>query len=194
VLEKTSESSDSTGLRFSLAGGWYEKKYGKAPDRTPWRKLHIGMDSDWNIHAVKVTESDVGDGPVLDELMPTDLPIDKILADGAYYDMTRNERLLARGITPVIPPPANAVIHGDGALHDRTVQCIKDKETIYAWHKKYGYGLRSRFEAQFSRIKRCIGRTLLTQRDESQNNEVIITANIINLWNSFGRPVSVKVA
>ena len=125
--------------------------------------------------------------------MPQDLPIDRILADGAYYDIERNEALLANGITPVIPPPTDAILHGDGSLHDRTIQYIKDKKTIYAWYKKYGYGLRSRVEAQFSRIKRCIGRTLLTQRTQSQENEAIITANIINLWNSFGRPVSVKV-
>ena len=69
---------------------------------------------------------------------------------------------------------------------------IKDKGSVYAFHKKYGYGQRSLVEAQISRIKRCIGSTLLTQKIESQEREGVIIANIINLWNSFGRPVSVK--
>lgn len=44
-------------------------------------------------------------------------------------------------------------------------------------------------EEQISRIKRCIGATLLTQKIASQECEGVIIANIINLWNSFGRPV-----
>jgi hypothetical protein len=49
-------------------------------------------------------------------------------------------------------------------LHDQTVQYIVDKGSIYAFHKKYGYGLRALVEAQISRIKRCIGAKLLTQK------------------------------
>jgi hypothetical protein len=37
------------------------------------------------------------------------------------------------------------------------VQYIKDKGSIYAFHKKYDYGLRALVEAQISRIKRCNG-------------------------------------
>jgi len=49
-------------------------------------------------------------------------------------------------------------------------------------------------EAQISRIKRCIGAKLLTQKLESQEREGAVTANIINLWNSFGRPICVENA
>jgi hypothetical protein len=79
-------------------------------------------------------------------------------------------------------------------MHDQTVQYIVDKGSIYALHKKYGYGLRALVEAQISRIKRCIGAKLLTQKLESQKCEGVVIANIINLWNSFGGPVSVKNA
>ena len=77
--------------------------------------------------------------------------------------------------------------------HDQQVQYIQDK-TIDAFHKKYDYGLRSLVEAQISRIKRCIGATRLTQKLVSQKREGIVVANIINLWNAFGRPISVKKA
>ncbi|MEX3683119.1 hypothetical protein AB3X89_39485, partial [Paraburkholderia sp. BR14320] len=53
---------------------------------------------------------------------------------------------------------------------------IEDKD-IYAFHKKYGYGVRSLAEAQISRIKRCIGERLLTQELASQEGEGIIIAN-----------------
>jgi len=61
------------------------------------------------------------------------------------------------------------------------------------FHKKYGYGARALVEAQISRIKRCIGYTLRTQKIESQQREGIIIGNLINKWNSFGKCVSVKV-
>ena len=70
---------------------------------------------------------------------------------------------------------------------------MQDK-TIDVSHKKYDYGLRSLVEAQISHIKRCIGATLLTQILESQKREGIVVANIINLWNAFGRPISAKNA
>src|SRR3989338_6420870 len=43
-----------------------------------------------------------------------------------------------------------------------------------------------------SRIKRCIGDSLKTQRDSSQKNEGVVIANLINKWNSFGKCICVK--
>nr|WP_253189711.1 hypothetical protein [Paraburkholderia fungorum] len=98
-------------------------------------------------------------------------------------------------MTPVIPPPAHAGVHGDEDTrwHDQSVKYIQNKG-IYAFHKKYGYGLRSRVETRISRIKRCIGATLLTKRIASQQREGVIIANLINLRNGFGKPVCRKNA
>ncbi|MFP4854557.1 hypothetical protein ACLFKR_38215, partial [Paraburkholderia sp. BR14264] len=49
-------------------------------------------------------------------------------------------------------------------------------------------------EAQISRIKRCIGARLLTRKTESQQHEGVIIANLVNLWNSFGKAVCIKNA
>ncbi|KVU34476.1 transposase [Burkholderia ubonensis] len=65
---------------------------------------------------------------------------------------------------------------------------------MHAFHNKYGYGKRARVEAQISRFKRCIGSRLLTRRFESQQREGVIIANLVNLWNSFGKVVCVKTA
>lgn len=192
--EKIDMIADSSGLRFGKASHWYETKYNKSCNNRPWKKLHLSMDPDFNIHAVKITDQDVSDIEVLNELIPKEIEVDKLLGDGGYYSTEGVEKLYKQGITPVIPPPKHAVVQGkDNTFwHDKIVQYIKNKGTVYAFHKKYGYGTRALIEAQFSRIKRCIGSSLLTQRTESQAREGIIISNIINRWNSFGKCVSVK--
>ncbi|KWN14735.1 transposase [Burkholderia territorii] len=59
---------------------------------------------------------------------------------------------------------------------------------MHAFHQKFGDGQRALAKAQILRIKRCIGERLLTQRLETQQREGVIIANLMNLWNSFGRP------
>lgn len=186
---------DATGLRFGRASHWYETKYNKTCKNRPWSKMHLSMDPDMNIHAVEITDNAVPDIAMQETLIPNDIAIDKIIADGGYYSIEGVERLYLNGITPVIPPPRDAVIRGksDSIWHDKIVSYIETKGTVYAFHKKYGYGIRALIEAQFSRIKRCIGSSLLTEKDSSKKTEGIIIGNIINLWNSFGQCESVKI-
>lgn len=157
--------------------------------------MHLSMDPDMNIHAVEITDNAVPDIAMQETLIPNDIAIDKIITDGGYYSIEGVERLYLNGITPVIPPPRDAVIRGksDSIWHDKIVSYIETKGTVYAFHKKYGYGIRALIEAQFSRIKRCIGSSLLTEKDSSKKTEGIIIGNIINLWNSFGQCESVKI-
>ena len=189
---------DSTGLRFGKASHWYETKYGKPCTQTPWRKMHIAIDPDMTMHSLKITDLETSDIDIMTDLIPEkpNQPLGKVIADGAYYSIDGVQALHDQGIIPVIPPPSHAVFHGkdETKWHDQIVQYIKDKGTVYAFHKKYGYGKRSLVEAQISRIKRCIGSSLMTQRIESQKNEGIIIANTLNKWNSFGRCISIKVA
>jgi len=119
--------------------------------------MHLAIDPDMNIHAIAITGTDVSDSEGMDRILPTDLPIDRVIADGAYYarrkslwdGIERGEALSDRGIVAVIPPPSHAVVHGDEKtqLHDQMVRYILDKGSIYAFHKKYGYGLRALVEA-----------------------------------------------
>ncbi len=187
---------DSTGLRFGKASHWYQTKYGKPCKQTPWRKLHMSMDPQMNVHGVEITDIDVSDIEMMEALIPEEIAmlLDKVVADGGYYSKEVVEALYNKGIIPAIPPPSHAVVQGKAHTqwHDKIVQYIKEKGTVYAFHKKYGYGVRSLVEAQISRIKRCIGSSLKTQRIESQKREGIIVGSIINKWNSFGKCVSVK--
>jgi len=130
-----------------------------------------------NVHAIRITTTEVSDGEGMDTLLPAGLPMDQVIADGAYYSIERTEAFSHAGVTPVIPPPAHAVVHGhkDTRWHDQIVKYIQ-YNGIYAFHKEYGYGLRSRVEAQISHIKRCIDAPLLTQKIASQESEVVIIA------------------
>lgn len=86
-----------------------------------------------------------------------------------------------RGITPVIPPPRNAKIYGqDNTIwHDKVVRYISKKSNIYAFYKKYCYGVRALIEAQISRIKRCIGSSILTKKISSQKREAIVITSLL---------------
>jgi hypothetical protein len=194
--ENISMIVDSTGMKTDGAGEWYEHKYNKVASRKGWAKFHMAIDEDGNCLAVEMTSEEEGDSPVLDGFLGLDLPVGRVVADGAYYQIERNQALADKGIVPVIPPPCNAIVHGTPGYdqHDQTVKYIQDKGTVYAWHKKQGYGIRSNIEAQFSRVKRCIGDRLLTKRTASRKHEGVIIANILNIWNSFGRCSTIKVA
>ncbi|WP_232487679.1 transposase, partial [Burkholderia ubonensis] len=137
----------------------------------------------------------VSDAAGLDAVLAVDASVDCVIADGAYYSIAPTEAWSSSGGLPVIPPPANAVVHDQPATrwHDQLVGYIQEKG-ISAFHNKDGYGKRARVEAQISRIKRCIGSRLLTRRLESQQREGVIIANRVNLWNSFGKAVRVKTA
>lgn len=195
--ERLSLIFDSTGLRFGKASHWYETKYDKPCDQKPWRKMHLSIDPDMNVHEVGITQADHSDHDMMDDLIPPEVAdlVNKIIADGGYYSKDRVEDLYLQGIIPVIPPPPQARVQGKNrtSWHDQIVQYIQDKGTIYAFYEKYGYNIRALVEAQISRMKRCLGSRLLTQRIESQKREGLIIGSLLNKWNSFGKCVSVKV-
>jgi len=126
---------------------------------------------------------------VLDNIVPDDIEIGNLYRDRAYYSINKLEELKNKGMTPIISPPKNAKIHDKASAkyHDKIVKYIERKGSIYAFFKRYGYGERELVESQISRIKRCIGSTLLTQKTTSQKTEGIIIPNIINFWNSLGK-------
>ncbi|WP_217591381.1 transposase [Burkholderia sp. GbtcB21] len=158
---------DSSGMKFGRANEWHRQKYGCGASRTPWRKMHLSIDLEMNIHAIALTDAHVSDAAGLDAVLAVDAPVDCVIADGAYYSIAQTEAWSSSGVLPVIPPPANAVVHDQPATrwHDRIVGYIQEKG-IYAFHNKYGYGKRALVEAQITRIKRCIGSRLPTRRFE----------------------------
>ena len=77
---------DSTGIKVEGEGEWHTRKHGGSKRRV-WRKLHLGIDEETlEIRAVEVTSSNVGDAPMLPDLLaqlPPDQENATVTADGA---------------------------------------------------------------------------------------------------------------
>jgi hypothetical protein len=101
--------------------------------------MHMSIDADMNVHAIRITTTDMSDTEGMDAFLPADLLVDRVIADGAYYSIERTEALSRAVVTPVIPPPVHAIVHGNDQTgwHDQIVKYI-DEKGFYAFHKKYG--------------------------------------------------------
>ena len=90
---------DSTGIKVEGEGEWNARKHG-GPKRRVWRKIHIGIDEkSLEIRAAEVTISDVGDAPMLPELLsqiPPDQEIASVTADGAFDTRKCHDAIAAR--------------------------------------------------------------------------------------------------
>ena len=75
------------GIKAEGEGEWNARKHGGSKKRL-WRKLHLGMEEETSeIRAVGVTTSNVGDAPMLPDLLeqiPPDQEFATITADAAY--------------------------------------------------------------------------------------------------------------
>ena len=102
---------DSTGIKVEGEGEWNARKHGGAKRRV-WRKVHLGIDEEaLEVRAVEVTSSDIGDAPMLPELLaqiPADQDIASVTADGAYDTRKCHDAIAERGANAVIPRRKNA--------------------------------------------------------------------------------------
>ena len=77
---------DSMGTKVKGEGEWNARKHGGTKRRV-WRKVHLGIDGQTlEIRAVEITSSDVGNAPMLPELLaqiPADRDLASVTADGA---------------------------------------------------------------------------------------------------------------
>ena len=102
---------DSKGNKAEGKGEWNARKHG-GPKRRIWRKIHIGIDEEkMEVRAVEVTTNNIGDAPMLPELLnqiPPDQVVGSVTADGAYDTRKCYEAIAARDANTVIPPRKNA--------------------------------------------------------------------------------------
>jgi hypothetical protein len=158
------------------------------------RKMHLWIDADMNVHAIRITTTDVPDSEGMCDVLPADLPVDRVIADGAYYSIDRTEALLRAGVTPVIPLPAHAFLHGgeDTRWHDETLNTSSTKglcvpQEIRLWPARAGRSADLAHQAMH-------WRNPADAEDRLAGVRGVIIANLINLWNAFGKPVCVRNA
>ncbi len=51
--------------------------------------MHLSIDADMNVHAIRITTTEVSDSEGMDAVLPAEVPMDRVIADGAYYSIER---------------------------------------------------------------------------------------------------------
>ncbi len=171
---------DSTGIKAEGEGEWNARKHpshtckhvlpGSGRFQTPhpltarvmrsmiprgWRKIHIGIDEETlEVRAVEVTTNNIGDAPMLPELLnqiPPDQDIGSVTADVAYDARKCHEAIAARDAHAVIPPRKNAK-----PWKPTSAGAIARNDAVNAqrylgrtfWRRWSGYHRRSRVETK----------------------------------------------
>ncbi|GLK65227.1 IS5-like element ISPko3 family transposase [Paracoccus kondratievae] len=189
---------DSTGIKVEGEGEWNARKHG-GPKRRIWRKVHLGIDEKTlEIRAVEFTSSDVGDAPMLPELLdqiPPDQEIASVTADGAYDTRKCHDAIAARAAAAIIPVRKNAkpwkkTSAGAVARNDilRTTKYLG--RTI--WRRWSAYHRRSRAETKMHCMK-LLGQRLTAREFDCQVAELHIRMAVMNGYTALGIPVTETV-
>ena len=186
---------DSTGIKAEGEGEWNARKHGG----TKRRMIHIGIDDKTlEVRTVEVTSSNVGDAPMLPELLnqiPPDQDIDSVTADGAYDTRKCHEAIAARNAHAVIPPRKNAkpwkpTSAGASARNDAVSAQRYLGRTL--WRRWSGYHRRSRVETKMHCIK-LLGQSLMARDFERQVAEIHVRISVLNSYTALGIPVTEPV-
>ena len=189
---------DSTGIKAEGEGEWNAHKHG-GPQRRFWRKLHIGInEKTLEIRAVEVTTSNVGDAPMLPELLdqiPPDQVIGSVTADGAYDTRKCHDAIAARGTHAVIPPRKNAKPWkptSPGAIARNEAVNASRYLGLATWRRWSGYHRQSCVETRMNCIK-LLGQSLMARDFDRQVAEIQARVAVLNSYTALGIPVTEPV-
>ena len=189
---------DSTGIKAEGEGEWNARKHGGSKRRI-WRKVHIGIDEETlEVRAVEVTGSNIGDAPILPELLDQiaiDEQIGSVTADGAYDTRKCHEAIAARGATAIIPPRKNAKPWSPtspGAVARNEALRTSKYLGRAIWRRWSGYHRRSRAESKMNCIK-LLGQSLMARDFDRQVAELQVRIAVLNGYTALGIPVTVAV-
>ena len=189
---------DSTGIKVEGEGEWNARKHGGAKRRI-WRKVHLGIvEKTLEIRAVEFTSSDIGDAPMLPELLgqiPPDQEIGHVTADGAYDTRKCHDAIADRGAHAVIPPRKNAKPwkpDSAGAIARNEALRASKRLGRKIWRKWSGYHRRSRAETKMHCMK-LLGQRLMAREPDRQVAELQIRVAVMNGFTALGIPVTEAV-
>lgn len=161
-----------------------------------WRKIHLGIDEKTlEIRAVEFTSNEIGDAPMLPELLdqiPPDQDIASVTADGVYDTRKCHDAIAERGAHAVIPPRKNAKpwkadSAGAVARNDALRASRHFGRTI--WRRWSGYHRRSRVETKMHCVK-LLGQRLTARDFDRQVAEFQIRVAVLNGFTELGVPVT----
>ena len=187
---------DSTGIKVEGEGEWHTRKHGGSKRRV-WRKIHLGVDEETlEIRAVEVTSSNVGDAPMLPDLLaqiPAEEEIATVTADGAYDTRACHDAIAARDAAAIIPPRRNArPWKPDTAGARARNEILRASKHLgrALWRNWSGYHRRSRVETKMNCVK-LLGQRLMSRDFDRQVAEVQIRAAVLNRFTALGIPMTV---
>jgi len=186
------------GIKAEGEGEWNARKHG-GPKRRLWRKLYIGVgEKTLEIRAVEVMSSNIGDAPMLPDLLtqiPSDQELGSVTADGAYDTRKCHDAIAARNAHAVIPPRKNAKLWKPDTLGARARnEAVRSSKYLgrALWRHLTGYHRRSCVETKMHCVKLLSER--LSARDfDRQVAEIQIRAAILNGFTALGIPRTVPV-
>lgn len=186
------------GLMAAGEGEWNARKHG-GPKRGIWRKIHIAVDEETlEVRAVEVTTSNVGDAPMLPELLaqiPSDQDIGSVTADGAYDTRKCHDAIADRGAHAVILPRKNAK-----QWKPASAEAIAPNEAVNAsrylgralWRRWSGYHRRSRVENKIDCLK-LLGQSLMARDFDRQVAEIQTRVAVMNRYTALGIPITESI-
>ena len=204
-------------------GEWNARKHGGSKRRI-WRKIHIAIvEETLEVRAIEVTSSNIGDAPMLPELLnqiPRDQDIGSVTADGAYDSRKCHEAIAARDAHAVIPPRKNAtpwkppLVHAGmprRAMDERRSNCpqrCRQCATILGSHlvatverisppkPRRNNPLIVCKQTTAGRRMHCIkllGQSLMARDFERQVAEIQIRIAVLNRYTALGIPITEPV-
>ena len=186
---------DSTGIKAEGEGAWNAREH-SGPKRRIWRKIHIGIDEEMlEVRAVEVTASNVGDAPMLPELLnhiPVDQTIGSVTADGAHDTRRCHDVIVARNAHAVIPPRKNTKpwkLSSAGAIARNEAVNASRYLGRASWQRWSGYHRRSRVETKMHCVK-LMGQSPMARDFDRQVAEIQIRVAVLNKYTVLGVPVT----
>ena len=161
-----------------------------------WRKIHIGIDEKTlEIRAAEFTTSDIGDAPMLPELLdqiPPDQEIASVTSDGAFDTRKCHDAIAVRGAAAIIPPRRNAKPWKPdtaGAIARNEILRTSKRVGRTIWRRWSGHHRRSRAETKMHCVKLLEQR--LSARDfDRQVAEFQVRVAVLNGFTVLGTPIT----
>jgi transposase len=176
---ETDFAVDSTGFGSSRMTSWYSTKYGDALDQHDWVKAHVCCGVMTNIvTAIRVTDRNVNDSPVLPELIQTtaeNFHVVEVSADKGYSSRTNAGAIDAIGATPYLAFRRNSKADRPSkrgkpdTLWTRMYHLYSYQREDFLAH----YHKRSNVESTFMSIKAKFGDGVRSRTFVAQRNEVL---------------------
>jgi transposase len=172
---ETTFAVDSTGFATNTYSRWFDEKYGGTKKSQRWVKAHAQVGTVTNVvTAVEVTESNVGDAPMLAPLLASTVgagfDVREVSADKAYLSNEILTTIESVGAVPYVPFKSNSRGTGGSDAWRRLWHTFEARNDEFLAH----YHKRSNVETTFSMIKRKFGASVRAKTTAAQINEVLI--------------------